>query len=162
MKRFIVLFLAVAIPAAANEIPRPDPRTLLQQPPMPSLQKDTNPDPPKKTIKQRLFDKKAIFLTAANVGTSIWATLAIRKCRADHGKGPCADGGYGPFGWREGLRQTQTGGLAILSLKIKSIEDADGDKHKFWSTLQAGNIGWNLGVIAENANRRFGPKREKD
>lgn len=126
--------------------------------PLPSLQQDVNLDPPKKVIRQRFFDKKAVFLTVVNVGVSIWATLELNECRKDHGIGPCTDGGYGPFKAREILRQGQTGGLTLISLKIKSIEDRNDDKHKFWWTFQAGNIGWNLGVILQNRAKHYGPK----
>ena len=161
-----LLFLLATASAGAQElmdrdIPRPDPRTLLQQPPMPSLQKDANQDPPKPGIVQRVFDKKFFFLTALSIGTSIAATATITRCRRDHGIGPCTDGGYGPYAQREALRQVQTGFLILPSYKIKRIEDQDGIRRKFWWVFPAFNAAWNSGVMIENARKHYGPK-DKD
>lgn len=122
----------------------------------PSLQKPV--DPPKPTLRHRVFDKKFLFVTAANVGFSIAATRSLVKCRHDHGIGPCTDGGYGEFKTREGLRQGLTGGLAILSYFHKQAEDEDGGKYKFWWLFQAGNTAVNAGVIVQNARKHYGPR----
>jgi hypothetical protein len=161
-----LLALLAASPARAREredrfIPRPDPATLLEQPPLPMLTKDlgdVNPGPPKKGIIGRIFDKKLLFLTAVDVGLSIAATKSLVSCRADHGIGACTDGGYGEFKTREGLRQGLTGFLALTSWELKWIEDQDGDKYKFWWLFQAGNAAVNAGVMIENGRKHFGPK----
>jgi hypothetical protein len=117
---------------------------------------------PKPARRHRVFDKKFLLLTAVSVGASIAASFAIHRCRRDHGIGPCTDGGYGEFKTRETLRQGLTAFLILPSYKIKKIEDEDGGKYKFWWLFPAANAGLNLGVIAQNAGKRYGPKRDKD
>jgi hypothetical protein len=139
MKRLIALFILisiVAMPLAAQQ--------------------------PKAPVKHRIADKKFWLLTAASVGASVAASFAVNRCRRDHGIGPCTDGGYGEFKTREVLRQGLTAFLILPTYKIKKIEDEDGAKHKFWWLFEAGNIGLNAGVIAQNAGKHYGPKRERD
>jgi hypothetical protein len=114
-----------------------------------------------KVIKHRVFDKKFLVATAVSVGLSIAATRSLVRCRADHGIGPCTDGGYGPFTQREVLRQGMTGFLILPSYETKRIEDRDDAKHKFWWLFPAFNAAWNSGVIVQNARKRYGPK-DKD
>jgi hypothetical protein len=122
----------------------------------PSLQKPV--DPPKPTILHRVFDKKFLVVTAINVGVSIGTTLAIAKCRQDHGIGPCQDGGYGPFPAREALRQGLTGFLILPSFKVKAIEDRDNDKHKFWWLIQTVPVAINTQILVSNRLKHYGPK----
>ncbi len=114
-----------------------------------------------KAVKHRVADKKLWISTAISVGASVAASFALNKCRHDHGIGPCTDGGYGEFKTREGLRQGLTGFLILPTFKLKKLEDDDGSKHKLWWLFQAANTGVNLGVIAQNARKHYGP-REKD
>jgi hypothetical protein len=114
-----------------------------------------------KVIKHRVFDKKFLVATALSVGLSIAATRSLVRCRADHGIGPCTDGGYGPFTQREVVRQGMTGFLILPSYEIKRIEDRDDAKHKFWWVIPAFNAAWNSGVMVENARKHYGPK-DKD
>jgi hypothetical protein len=76
--------------------------------------------------------------------------------------GGAAAEGSGEFKTREVLRQGLTAFLILPTYKIKKIEDEDGAKHKFWWLFEAGNIGLNAGVIAQNAGKHYGPKRDRD
>jgi hypothetical protein len=114
-----------------------------------------------KPVVRRILDKKFLLQTALNVGISIAATRSLAACRRDHGIGPCTDGGYGEFKAREVLRQGMTLASIPLSFKIKSIEETNQDKHKFWWIIQAVPIGINSGVMIQNASKHYGPK-EKD
>jgi hypothetical protein len=157
----ILLALGLAAQAArADDIPRPDPRTLLEQPPLPSLQMELTP--PKPGIVHRVFDKKFAAVLVADIVVSVVATKKLKKCRADHGIGPCADGGYGEFTAREILRQIQTGAVSLLSWKIKTLDDRDGSKYKFWWLFPAANAAWNAGGIIQNATKHNWPPRDKD
>lgn len=111
--------------------------------------------------KHRVFDKKFIFVTALSVGVSIAATVAVSRCRHDHGIGPCVDGGYGEYKQREALRQGLTAFLIWPSYRIKQIEDSEGSEHSWWWTLQAANTALNIVPIAINARRHYGP-RDRD
>lgn len=167
MKILAAFFLlaSLALTSRAQEladryIPRPNARTLLQQPPMPSLQKDVNPDPPKQGIRQRVLDKKFLLATAISVGASIAATATISRCRRDHGIGPCTDGGYGPFTQREVIRQALTGFLIWPSFEVKRIEERDGADHKIWWIFPTFNAAWSSGVIIQNASKHYGARKD--
>lgn len=109
-------------------------------------------------VKHRVFDKKFLAVTALSVGLSVAASFTLARCRHDHGIGPCSDGGYGEFKAREVLRQVQTGFLILPTWKLKSVEDEEGAKHKFWWIFEAANAGLNAGVIAENRSKHYRPK----
>jgi hypothetical protein len=114
--------------------------------------------PPEPKPAARVTDKKFWMLTGLNVGLSVAATRSLVACRADHGIGPCTDGGYGPFNAREVLRQVLTAATIPISWKIKSIEDGNHDRHKFWWVMQAIPIGINSGVMIQNAVKHYRPK----
>jgi hypothetical protein len=114
--------------------------------------------PPEPKAAARVTDKKFWMLTGLNVGLSVAATRSLVACRADHGIGPCTDGGYGPFNAREVLRQVLTVATIPISWKIKSIEDGNHDRHKFWWVMQAIPIGINSGVMIQNTVKHYRPK----
>ena len=122
------------------------------------FQQDVNATPPKDIIKHRVTDWKFWTANGVSIGSSIAATYSLVKCREDHGIGPCTDGGYGEFKTREGLRQGLTGGIVLLSFKIKSIEDENNDRYKFWWLLPVGNAAFNSSIIITNASKHYGPK----
>lgn len=119
------------------------------------------PEEPIPVVKHRLIDKKFVALTLLNIGVSVAATKSLVACRADHGIGPCTDGGYGPFPAREAVRQAFTGTMALISLKLKSIEDKGTYRFKFWWIPQAVSIGVNAGVMIQNASKNYKPKERE-
>jgi len=142
--------------AQQSSAAKPQPERPSYLPPLSDLQKA--PDPPKPGFRHRVFDKKFLLVTAVSVGVSIAATRSLTRCRADHGIGPCTDGGYGEFKAREVLRQGLTGFFILPSYKVKSIEDNQGCKHKFWWVFPVVAIGMNAGVMVQNQSKHYGPK----
>lgn len=118
-------------------------------------------NPPTPAAKPAVADLKFWLLTGANIGLSVARTKSLVRCRADHGIGPCTDGGYGEFKAREIIQQGATAGSIILSYFHKRAEDRDGSSPKFWWIWQGGSIALNTGVIVTNASKHYGPK-ERD
>ena len=113
---------------------------------------------PLDAIKHRVLDKKFWTVTAINVGLGIITSRAIQKCRADHGIGPCQDGGYGDFNAREGVRQAFVIGMELPAFKVKQIEDEQPSKHKTWWAILAVPIGINTEILVANRLKHYGPK----
>jgi hypothetical protein len=153
---FLSVFLFIAS-ARANErtVCIEDICRTVQEGPLPDMAQEL---PKPAAHGPRIADLKFWLATGINIGVSVATTWTIARCRADHGIGPCQDGGYGEFKTREGLRQGLTGGLTLVSFEIKKIEDTNGDRHKFWWLFPVGETAVNASVIIENAARHFGPK----
>lgn len=132
-------------------------RTVETGPLVRDFAQDVNADPPKSVFRQRLFDKKLVGLLAADIGVSIASTRSLVRCRADHGIGPCNDGGYGEFKARETLRQAQTATLDLCAIFLKRAEDKQ-DGRKFWWLFPTFNTAWNASNIARNAFHTYPPK----
>lgn len=155
---FVLFFFAC--PAWANEVCVDGVcRSVETGPLVKDFQQDVN-TAPKPALKHRVTDFKFWLANGASIGSAIAANKTIGDCRRDHGIGVCAGGGYGEFHAREGIRDGTAGVLALVSWKIKSIED-DGDyHHKFWWVFPVGNTAYNLVPIIQNVTRSYGPRQD--